>query len=68
MKHILILIAILILFCNTAFAYVGNKNTGKFHHDSCNSVHRMADKNKVYIKSREEAINAGYVPCQRCRP
>ncbi len=54
--------------CSTALAYVGNRNTGKFHHDGCSSVRQMADRNKVYIQSRAEAIAAGYVPCKRCRP
>ena len=68
MKRILTLTTILLLICSTALAYVGNRNTRKFHHDHCSSVRQMADRNKVYISSREEAINSGYVPCQRCRP
>ena len=68
MKRILTLTTILLLICSTALAYVGNRNTRKFHHDTCPSVTRMAEKNKVYISSREEAVNSGYVPCQRCRP
>lgn len=54
--------------CSTALAYIGNRNTGKFHHDNCSSVHQMADRNKVYIQSRAEAIASGYVPRKRCRP
>ena len=68
MKRILALTAVLILFCSTALAYVGNRNTRKFHHDSCSSVSQMKPSNRVYIETREEAINNGYVPCQRCRP
>lgn len=48
--------------------YIGNSNTGKFHYSSCSSVRQMKDKNKVYLDSRDEAINRGYVPCQRCHP
>ncbi len=68
MKRILTLAAVLILICSTALAYVGNRNTRKFHHDSCSSVSQMKPSNRVYIETREEAINNGYVPCQRCRP
>lgn len=68
MKRALAIAFVLIMICSTALAYVGNRNTRKFHHDTCPSVTRMAEKNKVYISSREEAINSGYVPCQRCRP
>ena len=68
MKRILAITTILLLICSTALAFVGNRNTRKFHRDQCSSVRQMADRNKVYISTREEAITAGYVPCQRCRP
>ena len=48
--------------------YIGNRNSHKFHYASCSSVRQMKDKNKVEFDSRSEAINAGYVPCQRCNP
>lgn len=33
-------------------------------------VHHVAggEHNRVYFKTREEVINAGYVPCKRCSP
>lgn len=34
-KKILVLTAMLVLVCSTAFAYVGNTRTGKFHRDGC---------------------------------
>jgi methylphosphotriester-DNA--protein-cysteine methyltransferase len=68
MKRILTVATVLILICSTAIAYVGNRNTRKFHHDSCSSVYQMKPSNRVYIETREEAINSGYVPCKRCRP
>ncbi len=49
-------------------SYVGNANTGKFHISSCGSVSKMSENNKVFLSSRDEAINQGYVPCQRCNP
>ena len=68
MKRTLTLCFILFMICSTALAYVGNRNTRKFHEDYCDSVRAMADHNKVYIETREEAIDRGFVPCKRCRP
>ena len=54
---------------NSALQYIGNKNTGKFHHPWCKSVNQMKEKNKVFFYgSRDEVINAGYVPCKNCDP
>ncbi|MDI9594587.1 MAG: thermonuclease family protein [Atribacterota bacterium] len=50
------------------FPYIGNKNSKKFHHYFCGSVGNMKEKNKVFFLSREDAIEAGYVPCKRCKP
>lgn len=49
-------------------AYIGNQNTKKFHYPDCSSVDSMKESNKVELKSREEAIEKGYVPCKRCDP
>lgn len=49
-------------------AYIGNLRSPKFHEDYCSSVYQMKDRNKVYFDTRDEAINAGYVPCKRCNP
>ena len=49
-------------------AYIGNRNTKKFHKPSCSSVDQMKDSNKAPLSSREEAIRNGYVPCKRCNP
>lgn len=51
-----------------ADAYIGNRNSHKFHEDYCSSVYQMKDRNKVYFDTRDEAINAGYVPYKRCNP
>jgi DNA-binding protein len=44
--------------------YIGNKNTKKFHLDTCRSL--PAPKNQVRFNTRQEAINAKYVPCKIC--
>ena len=51
-----------------ASSYVGNSNSKKFHYADCSMVGKMNPANKVYMNTREEAINAGYVPCKRCNP
>lgn len=49
--------------------YVINSNTRKFHKASCGSVGQMQEENRVYSsQSRQELIEGGYEPCQRCRP
>lgn len=48
--------------------YVGNSNTNKFHIGSCKSAKKISPNNRVGFSSREEAVNAGYVPCKRCNP
>ena len=63
-----------IIIITTAFAtvlasnYVGNANTKKFHYADCSMVGKMNPKNKVFMNTRDEAINAGFVPCKRCNP
>lgn len=49
-------------------AYIGNRNTKKFHSPSCDSVREMKESNRVEFSDREEAIDAGYKPCGRCNP
>ena len=49
-------------------AYIGNKNSKKFHEPDCSSVDEMKEKNKKELFSRDEAIDLGYDPCGRCKP
>ena len=50
MKRILTVATVLILICSTAIAYVGNRNTRKFHHNSCSSVYQMKPSNRSTLK------------------
>ena len=52
----------------TTAAYIGNRNSMKFHYPDCQSVADMAEHNKVPLASREDAIALGYKPCGRCKP
>lgn len=53
---------------NVTAAYIGNKNTKKFHRAGCSSVGMMSDSNKVGFQSRSAAVSAGYAPCKNCNP
>ena len=46
--------------------YIGNKNTHKFHRTSCKVLPQ--EKNRVYLKSKEEAKNKYYKSCKKCNP
>lgn len=47
-------------------SYIGNRNSNKFHRSSCSTL--PAESNRIYFSTRDEAINAGMVPCKRCNP
>ena len=49
--------------------YIININTGKFHYPNCSSVGQMKESNKrTFHGSRDELVDQGYSPCQRCNP
>lgn len=52
----------------SAGAYIGNRNTKKFHYPACSSVGDMNPANKVPLPDRAAAVAGGYVPCKRCNP
>ena len=55
---------------NTALAasYVGATTTGKFHYVSCRWADKIRPDHRAYFESREEATDAGYIPCKVCKP
>ena len=50
----------------TEMTYVGNKNSKILHLTSCGSLPQ--ETNRVYFETRQEAIDAGYTPCNSCKP
>lgn len=46
--------------------YIGNTNSKKYHLPSCKNL--PAEKNRVQLHSREEALEKGYSPCGNCKP
>ncbi|WP_143747179.1 hypothetical protein [Megasphaera sp. An286] len=51
-----------------ALAYVGNSHSMKFHSEGCRAEQKIRADHRVYLETREEAINAGYTPCGICKP
>jgi micrococcal nuclease len=51
-----------------ASVYIGNRNSKIFHLPNCSSVGKMSEKNRVSIKTREDAIKEGFSPCKTCSP
>mgnify|MGYP003609905000 CR=1 FL=1 len=66
----LFIVLSMIISIGTALAssYIGNCNTYKFHYSSCHYVGKMSESHTVWFSSRDEAIDAGYIPCKVCRP
>ena len=46
--------------------YIGNKNSKKFHLPTCKNL--PAEKNRVSLSSRQEAIDGSFDPCGNCNP
>lgn len=47
-------------------AFVGSKNSDKYHLPSCTFAKRIKPENTVCFKSEEEAKSRGYAPCGTC--
>ena len=67
---ILLTLVTLLITMSTVLAstYVGSAKSDKFHYPGCRYVRQIYDENKIYFSSRDEALNAGYIPCKVCRP
>jgi len=52
----------------TKYLYVASKNSEVFHKSDCRWAKRIAPKNLVRYKTREDAINDGKRPCKMCKP
>lgn len=51
-----------------AKTYIASSESDKFHNQRCASAKNINSENAIYFNSRDEAINAGYKPCGRCKP
>ena len=48
--------------------YIASAQGDKFHKPRCRAAKKINSENAIYFNSRDEAINAGYKPCGRCKP
>jgi micrococcal nuclease len=48
--------------------YIGNANSKKFHRPECDSVPTIKDTNVIVFQNREDAVEAGFIPCKACNP
>lgn len=46
--------------------FIGNARSLKFHLPTCRYL--PAEKNRIYFKTRDEAVSQGFVPCKVCKP
>ena len=49
-------------------AYVGNRNSMKFHSADCRYAAQVKAENRIAFDSAEQALIAGYTPCGACKP
>jgi O-6-methylguanine DNA methyltransferase len=48
--------------------FIANRSTGVFCYPGCRGAVRTDDKNRVLLRSADQAIEKGFRPCQRCQP
>lgn len=48
--------------------YWSSSRSNKFHRPSCRWAGKISPRNLVVFENREDALNAGYVPCKECNP
>lgn len=53
---------------NQEMVYVGSRHSDKYHRPSCSAARRIKSSNLATFDSKDEAQQAGYVPCKICRP
>ncbi|AEG13881.1 nuclease (SNase domain-containing protein) [Desulfofundulus kuznetsovii DSM 6115] len=48
--------------------YIGNARSKKFHRPDCEYGRQTAPDNRVRFATKEKALDAGYEPCNACKP
>jgi methylphosphotriester-DNA--protein-cysteine methyltransferase len=48
--------------------YAGSESTGIYCYPSCRRARRISREHVVHFRSEREARDAGYRPCNVCRP
>jgi len=52
----------------TEAKWIGNSRVHKLHRSDSQCEKRIAPRNRVWFKSKEEALEQAYVPCKICKP
>ena len=52
----------------TGNKYAGSINSDIFHYPNCKWAKKIKKENKIWFKSRKEALDKGYTPCKVCNP
>jgi len=47
--------------------YLASKNGSKFYLPWCSGAEKISEKNKIWFKTKEEALNRGYLPAKNCK-
>jgi methylphosphotriester-DNA--protein-cysteine methyltransferase len=73
MKNLIITLVTSLLITATPLAmsmaaYIGNAHSMKFHAEGCRWEQKISPANRVVFDTRDEAVEAGYIPCKVCRP
>ena len=66
--------AIFIVYCNPLLikldldseTYISSNNSKKFHKKDCIFAKRISSKNIVKFESKKDALEKGYVACNKC--
>ena len=46
--------------------YVASRNGSAFHLPNCSGAKRIKDENRIWFRTKEEALRAGYKPAANC--
>ncbi|MGB8312172.1 MAG: Ada metal-binding domain-containing protein [Halobacteriota archaeon] len=49
-------------------SFIGNSHTHVFHYAWCSDVSKIKPEHKVCFDTAQQALAAGYRPCQHCHP
>jgi hypothetical protein len=49
-------------------SFIGNSHTHVFHYAWCPDVNKIKPEHRVCFDTAQQALAAGYRPCQHCHP
>ncbi|MBI4962486.1 MAG: hypothetical protein HY913_04355 [Desulfomonile tiedjei] len=64
----LVIIFVLALPLSAMADFWASRQSNKYHHPSCVWAKRIKAANLVVFKTPAEAVRAGYLPCNVCKP